>query len=227
MGERDPAQVRAMFDRISGRYDLLNTILSGGSDRRWRRAAARECGLGPGGRALDVACGSGRLVRELERLAGTGLVVGLDFSAGMLAVARQERPSRRLVRSDALRLPFRASSFDAVTIAFGLRNLADPGLGLAEMRRVTREGGRLVILEFVRPGPGPSGRVYRAYLRRVLPLLGWLVGGDRLAYRYLSDTVDSYRTLEELRGLAEAAGWRQVRLRPLTLGTVGIVSGSC
>lgn len=226
MGERDPAQVRAMFDRISGRYDLLNTILSGGSDGRWRRAAARESGLGPGGRALDVACGSGRLARDLERLAGTGVVVGLDFSAGMLAVARQERPSRRLVRGDALRLPFRASSFDAVTIAFGLRNLADPGLGLAEMRRVTREGGRLVVLEFVRPGPGPSGRAYRAYLRRVLPLVGALVGGDRSAYRYLSDTVDSYRTPEELRLLAGAAGWRQVRSRSLTLGTVGIVTGS-
>ena len=227
MGERDPARVRSMFDRISGRYDLLNTILSGGSDARWRRRAARSAAPAEGGRALDVACGSGRLTRELERAVGErGLAVGVDFSAGMLAVAGAERADRRLVRGDALRLPFKDASFDAVTIAFGLRNLADPSLGLREMLRVTREGGRGVVLEFVKPRPGPVGGAYRIYLRRVLPLIGGLVSGERSAYRYLSDTVGGYRTPDELCEMAEAAGWRDVRFQGLTLGTVGLVSGT-
>lgn len=215
-----------MFDRISGRYDLLNTVLSGGSDRRWRRRTAALAGLGAGGRALDVACGSGRLTEELDRRAGpAGLVVGLDFSGGMMEVARRV-PVRRLVRGDALELPFREGSFDAVTIAFGLRNLSNPARGLAEMLRVIRPGGRAVVLEFVKPGPGPIGSAYRLYLRNVLPAVGGLVSGDGQAYRYLSDTVDRYRTPAQLIDMAAAAGWREVRFQSLTLGTVGLLSGT-
>ncbi len=226
MPERDAAAVQAMFDRLAGRYDLLNTVLSGGSDGRWRRAAARSTGLRPGGRALDVACGSGKLALELVKLgAPGGLVVGLDFSAGMLEVAAARAPGPRYVRGDALGLPFADAAFDATTIAFGLRNLADPGRGLSEMLRVTRPGGRVVVLEFVKPRPTLAGRTYRAYLAHGLPRIGGLVSGQPRAYRYLSDTIDSYRSPEELLALARGAGWHRPTIRLLTLGTVGLLAG--
>ncbi len=227
MPEPDPFAVQAMFDRLAGRYDLLNTVLSGGVDGRWRRRAAAAGALGEGGRALDVACGSGRLSLELRRRAGErGLVVGLDFSAGMLGVAAEHAPGPRYVQADALRLPFADASFDAVTVAFGLRNFADPGRGLAEMARVLRPGGRAVVLEFVRPRPGPVGGAYRAYLKHGLPRIGGLLSGQPQAYRYLSDTVDSYRTPQELVELARGAGWVEPRIELLTLGTVGLLAGS-
>ncbi len=224
-GGRDPAAVRAMFDRIARRNDLLNAVLSFGADARWRRRAARVADPGRSGRALDVACGSGRLALELGRLASAGLVVGLDFSPRMLEVAARAAPGPRYVRGDALALPFPEGSFDAVTVAFGLRNLADPERGLREMLRVLRPGGRAVVLEFVRPGRGPVGRAYRAYLRHLLPRIGGWVSGDRQAYRYLSDTVDAYLAPGELVGLAAAAGWREPRIELLTLGTVGLLTG--
>jgi len=212
-----------MFDRLAGRYDLLNTLLSGGSDGRWRRAAARATGLQPGGNALDVACGSGKLSQELLKVAGQ--VVGLDFSTGMLEVAAARAPGPRYVRGDALALPFADAEFDAATIAFGLRNLADPVRGLAEMRRVVRPGGRMVVLEFVKPRPTLAGRAYRFYLAQGLPRIGGLVSGQPRAYRYLADTIDSYRSPDELLELARRAGWGEPSLRLLTLGTVGILAG--
>jgi demethylmenaquinone methyltransferase/2-methoxy-6-polyprenyl-1,4-benzoquinol methylase len=214
-----------MFDQLSGRYDLLNTVLSGGTDGRWRRRTAAASGLGPGGRALDVACGSGKLTAELARLAGGGLVVGMDFSGRMLLEAQRKEPGPSYARGDALRLPFPDRTFDAVTIAFGLRNLADPELGLREMARVLKPGGRAVVLEFVRPRPGPLGRLYRAYLVHVLPVVGGLLSGQPRAYRYLSSTVDSYLAPEELVELAQKAGWRDANIRLLTLDTVGVLSG--
>lgn len=213
-----------MFDRIARRYDLANTLLSGGADARWRRRAARETGLMPGGSALDVACGSGKLTAELARLAGpAGRVAGLDFSPEMLAVARRSHPSIEFVEGDALKLPFRDAEFDAATIAFGLRNLADPVRGLREMSRVAR---RTVVLEFVRPPKGLVGGAYRFYLKRLLPGIGGAVSGDRSAYRYLSDTVDAYRTPEELQAMARQAGWSAVRFIAQAMGTVGIASGN-
>ena len=225
VGERDAAAVQVMFDRIAHRYDLLNTVLSGGADARWRRRAARAAGPPAGGRALDVACGSGKLTADLRRLARGGLVVGLDFSAGMLRVAASAEAASRYVRGDGLRLPFPDATFDAVTVAFGLRNFAEPERGLAEMRRVLRPGGRAVVLEFVRPAPGPLGGAYRAYLRHVLPRVGGWISGQPRAYRYLSDTVDAYRSPEELVELASRAGWRDPRIELLTLGTVGLLVG--
>ena len=224
---RDPAAVQGMFDRIASRYDLVNTVLSGGTDRAWRRAAAAATGVGLGGSALDVACGTGALTRELSRRAGArGRVVGLDFSAGMLDRARQrEHPNLTWVQGDALALPFGDAEFDATTIAFGLRNLADPRLGLEEMARVVRPGGRMVVLEFLRPPAGLVGRAYRVYLRRVLPFLGGRVSGDVAAYRYLSQTVDSYLAPEEMLELTRAAGWVGPSIRRLNLGTVALVTG--
>jgi demethylmenaquinone methyltransferase/2-methoxy-6-polyprenyl-1,4-benzoquinol methylase len=213
-----------MFDRIARRYDRVNTVLSAGTDSGWRRRAAKETGLQPGGSALDVACGSGKLTAELAKIAGPGgRVVGLDFSAGMLEIARRAHPSLELIEGDALRLPFDDAGFDAATIAFGLRNLADPVRGLAEMIRVAR---RAVVLEFVRPPRGLVGGAYRVYLRTVLPAVGGLLSGAPDAYRYLSDTVDSYRTPGELGDMAMQAGWSEVRFIPLAMGTVGVMSGA-
>ena len=213
-----------MFDRIARRYDLVNTVLSFGTDGGWRRRAARETGLMPGGSALDVACGSGKLTAELAKLARPGgRVVGLDFSPQMLEVARRDHPGIEFIEGDALKLPFEDASFDAATIAFGLRNLADPVRGLREMTRVAR---RAVVLEFVRPPRGLAGGAYRVYLRTLLPAVGGAISGDRAAYRYLSDTVDSYRTPKELVAIAGQAGWSDVSYIELALGTVGIVSGA-
>lgn len=211
-----------MFDRIARRYDLVNTVLSAGIDGGWRRRAARETGLRPGGSALDVACGSGKLTAELARISRSGRVVGLDFSPQMLAVARHDHPNIEFREGDALNLPFGDQSFDAATIAFGLRNLADPVRGLREMNRVA---GRAVVLEFVRPPAGIVGGTYRVYLKTLLPAVGGLLSGDRAAYRYLSDTVDTYRTPDELGAMARQAGWSDVRFISLAMGTVGIVSG--
>ncbi|HSR25403.1 MAG TPA: class I SAM-dependent methyltransferase, partial [Candidatus Eisenbacteria bacterium] len=134
MNDRSPVAVQAMFDRIARRYDLVNTVLSFGADGRWRRRAARAVGPPAHGRALDVACGSGKLTAELRRLAPRGLVIGLDFSGQMLRVAAAGAPAAAYVRGDGLSLPFRDGAFDAVTVAFGLRNFADPERGLCEMR---------------------------------------------------------------------------------------------
>ncbi len=216
-----------MFDRIARRYDLVNTVLSGGTDTGWRRRAARETGLKSGGAALDVACGSGKLTAELARIAGGGgRVVGLDFSPEMLDIARRNHPGIEFLEGDALKLPFEDGSFDAVTIAFGLRNLADPVLGLREMVRVLKPAGRAVVLEFVRPPKGPVGGAYRLYLRTLLPAVGGALSGAPSAYRYLSDTVDSYRTPGQLGDMAMAAGWLDVKYRALAMGTVGLLSGT-
>ncbi len=213
-----------MFNHIARRYDLVNTVLSGGTDAGWRKRAARTTGLPPGGSALDVACGSGKLTAELARLAGSkGRVVGLDFSVEMLEVARRDHPGVEFVEGDALNLPFDDASFDVSTIAFGLRNLADPVRGLREMLRVAKR--RAVVLEFVRPPNGPVGTAYRMYLKTLLPAIGGAISGQPSAYRYLSDTVDSYRTPAELRAMAVAAGWVHVEYDGLAMGTVGILSG--
>ena len=215
--------VRLMFDRIAPRYDLVNTILSGGLDGRWRREAAAATRLKPGQSALDVACGSGRLTLELAKRAGAGgRVVGLDFSPAMLVKARAANPGLDFVKGDALRLPFWDGDFDVATMAFGLRNLADPCLGLAELARVAR---RVVVLEFVKPPASLFGALYRFHLRHVLPRVGAAVSGAPDAYRYLSDTVDSYRTGPELAELAASADWSAVEFRGLTLGTVGLLVG--
>jgi demethylmenaquinone methyltransferase/2-methoxy-6-polyprenyl-1,4-benzoquinol methylase len=215
-----------MFDRIARRYDLVNTVLSAGTDGGWRRRAAKATELKPGGSALDVACGSGKLTALLARIAGpNGRVVGLDFSRQMLEVARADHPGVEFLDGDALNLPFEAASFDASTIAFGLRNLADPVRGLREMLRVVKPGGRAVVLEFVRPPSGPIGSAYRVYLRTLLPAVGGVLSGQPTAYRYLSDTIDSYRKADELHALAVVAGWKAIRYRGLAAGTVGLLSG--
>jgi demethylmenaquinone methyltransferase / 2-methoxy-6-polyprenyl-1,4-benzoquinol methylase len=216
-----------MFDRIARRYDTVNTVLSLGIDSGWRRRAARETGLAAGGSAVDIACGSGKLTAELARLSGSsGRVAGVDFSPRMLDIARRDHPGIEFIEGDALQLPFDDATFDASTIAFGLRNLADPVRGMREMTRVVKPSGRAVVLEFVRPPRGVVGGAYRVYLRTLLPAIGGLLSGEPSAYRYLSDTVDSYRSPDELRDMARQAGWSGVRFVSLAMGTVGVLSGA-
>ncbi|HEX2648279.1 MAG TPA: ubiquinone/menaquinone biosynthesis methyltransferase [Candidatus Dormibacteraeota bacterium] len=224
LSERDPAAVRSMFDQIARRYDLVNTVLSAGTDAGWRRRAARETRIAAGGSALDVACGSGKLTAELARITGpSGRVVGLDFSTEMLTLARRDHPAIAFVEGDALSLPFNDLAFDATTIAFGLRNLADP---LRGMREMTRVGRRAVVLEFVRPPKGIVGVAYRVYLKTLLPAIGGALSGQPAAYRYLSDTVEAYRSPDELVNMAREAGWSDVGFRALAMGTVGVLSGN-
>jgi demethylmenaquinone methyltransferase/2-methoxy-6-polyprenyl-1,4-benzoquinol methylase len=225
-----PAEVRAMFDRIAPRYEAMNTLMTLGLDAAWRRRAVRAARLAPGMRAVDVACGSGSLTRELARAVGRGGdVVGVDVSAGMLDVARRraargDAPEPRYVEGDALALPVPDAAADAVTIAFGLRNMADYGRCIAEMGRVTRPGGRVVVLEIAEPS-GRIGRILSAtWFGRIVPLLGRLAG-DGDAYRYLPDSVRSYPGPDAIARLMEAAGLADVRWHRLPPGLVTLHVG--
>jgi len=198
--------VQAMFARIARRYDLLNRVLSAGIDRRWRARLVRRLGELEGRRVLDVACGTGDLAFELA--AAGARVVGLDFTHAMLQLARAKDRAGRVpfLSGDALALPFARASFDAATIAFGLRNLAERARGLAELARVVRPGGQVVVLEFSLPPNRLVAAPYRFYFTRILPRVGALVSGDAEAYRYLPDTVLAWPKPDELQREMEAAG---------------------
>ncbi|KEI45280.1 demethylmenaquinone methyltransferase [Saccharopolyspora rectivirgula] len=216
--DKDPREVAAMFDGVARRYDLTNTVLSFGQDRRWRVATRRALDPKPGERVLDLAAGSGVSTVEFAR---TGAwCVAADFSLGMLSVGRKRGVP--LVAADALRLPFRDGAFDAVTILFGLRNLADPGQGLREMLRVVRSGGRLVVCEFSTPTWQPFRSVYLNYLMRALPSIARAVSSNPDAYVYLAESI---RAWPDQRGLAELiaeSGWSSVAWRNLTSGIVAV-----
>lgn len=198
--------VQAMFARIANRYDFLNRVLSAGIDRRWRARLVRRLGATTDLRVLDVACGTGDLAFELAEAGAR--VVGLDFTHEMLTIARGKDRAQRVpfLNGDALALPFEAASFDAATIAFGLRNLADRGRGLAELARVVRPGGQVMVLEFSLPRSRLLAGPYRFYFTRVLPRIGALVSGDGEAYRYLPDTVLAWPRPEALQREMEAVG---------------------
>lgn len=211
-----------MFNDIAGRYDLLNRVLSLGLDRRWRLEAVR---LGVGAEPadiLDVATGTGDLAFELRRQAKHARITGLDFSEGMLELAA--RKGERLgagvtfVAGDAQELPFGDESFDLVTIAYGLRNLASPLQGLSEFHRVLRPGGRLVVLEFPPPPGGFWGSLVRFYFRRILPVIGGLVSGSRSAYTYLPTSVEGFMAPRALSGSLLQAGFATVRYRLQSFG---------
>jgi demethylmenaquinone methyltransferase/2-methoxy-6-polyprenyl-1,4-benzoquinol methylase len=217
-----------MFAEVAPRYDLLNRVLSAGIDRTWRRAAVRHSGASAGEQVLDVCAGTGDLTFELagERCS----VVGADFCPPMLALARAKGRSRsgtfRFVAADALSLPFPDRTFDLVTVAFGLRNLADPARGLREVWRVLRPGGRMLVLEFARPRVPILGSLYYVYFRSVLPRLGSLLNrrsGD--AYRYLHRSVMGFPERGAAVELLEAAGFTEVGYRLLTLGIAALYLG--
>ncbi len=223
--EKDPAEVAAMFDEVAARYDLTNTVLSLGQDRGWRTAVRDGLALRPGDRVLDLAAGT---ATSSAALAVTGAeVVGCDFSLGMLQVGRRAgHPHVDLVAGDALRLPFGDGSFDAVTISFGLRNTADADRALAELLRVTRAGGRLVVCEFSHPTWAPFRKVYVNYLMRALPAVATRVSSDPSAYVYLAESIRAWPTQPVLAARLQQAGWTDVAWRNLTGGIVALHRGT-
>lgn len=223
-------QVRDMFTRIAPRYDLLNHLLSAQMDRWWRARAARELKPileRPDAMVLDLCCGTGDLAFALARHA-KARIVGADFSHTMLVRARGKAaggvgaPAIPFVEADALSLPLADESFDLVTTAFGFRNLANYQAGLREVFRVLKPGGSLAILEFTEPAPGILGDAYRFYTQRLLPKIGGWVSGDKEAYAYLPKSVKRFFRPEELSALMISAGYRPVRYRLMTLGSVAL-----
>lgn len=218
---KDPSDVAAMFDEVAPRYDLTNTVLSLGQDRGWRTAVAGALALRQGERVLDLAAGTATSSAALARTGAQ--VVGCDFSLGMLAVGRRAgHPGVELVAGDALRLPFADRAFDAVTISFGLRNTADAGQALRELRRVTRPGGRLVVCEFSHPTWRPFRTAYVEYLMRLLPAVATRVSSDPAAYVYLAESIRAWPDQAGLAGVLQGAGWSQVAWRDLTGGIVAL-----
>ena len=217
-------RVRAMFSDIAPTYDLLNRVLSLGVDGRWRAEAARSAlaAVPVGGSVLDVATGTGDLAIALKRARPDADVVGVDFAAPMLELARDKAAKRgvavRFLPGDGTALPFEAGAFDAVTIAYGLRNFADPDAGLREFRRVLRPGGRLAVLEFPPPPEGLFGALFRFYFRSVLPRVGRLVSGAPGAYAYLPESVLAFLTPEALKERMVASGFAAVEYRLQTFG---------
>ena len=223
-------QVRGMFDRIAGVYDLMNSAMTAGMHHRWRRRAADLTGLGEGDAALDVCCGTGDLAFELQRRVGrSGHVVGSDFSERMLDLAREkgaESTSKpRFEWADALQLPYDDGSFDAVTVGFGVRNLADLDRGLAELTRVLKPHGRLVILEITQPQRPPLSSFFSVWFDRLVPVLGKLAA-DSEAYAYLPESVKRFPLPRALAAKLDAGGLEEVRWTILAGGIIAIHSGT-
>jgi demethylmenaquinone methyltransferase/2-methoxy-6-polyprenyl-1,4-benzoquinol methylase len=226
-----PEAVRAMFTRIAGRYDLMNSLMTGGRHHAWRRITATAVAPAPPGLALDLATGTGDLALAVRAVRPAHAVVAADFSEAMLGHARLKlaaRGERRvwLLAGDALALPFRPATFACVVSAFLLRNLADLASGLAEMRRVTVRGGLVAALEITRPGLAGWDALFGLYFNRLVPLIGALVAGDRAAYTYLPQSVERFVTPAELSRCMTDAGLRDVRHRRLGLGTIALHVGT-
>jgi len=213
-----------MFGAIAGRYDLANHLLSGGLDILWRQHAARSLRAWSPRRILDLATGSGDLALTLRSACPEALVVGGDFCPPMLRIARR-KGLEALVAADGLRLPFAEGSFDAVTIAFGLRNMASWDRGLAEMRRVLRPGGHVLVLDFSIPKP-PLRWIYGPYLHHVLPRLAALVTGQKAAYDYLGDSIEQFPQGAAMCDLIRAAGFVDARCQPMTGGIVTLYTAT-
>jgi demethylmenaquinone methyltransferase/2-methoxy-6-polyprenyl-1,4-benzoquinol methylase len=227
--EEFASEVRGMFDRIAGVYDVMNSAMTAGLHHQWRERAVERAEVGAGSDALDVCCGTGDLALELRRRIGPdGRVVGCDFSEPMLELARRKSGEQGLPVefgwADALDLPYGDSSFDAVTIGFGARNLADLERGISEMTRLLRPGGRLMILEITRPTRGPLATFYALWFDRVVPVIGTLAG-DSDAYSYLPSSVRSFPEPPELAAMMDAAGLARIRWLLLAGGIIAIHSG--
>jgi demethylmenaquinone methyltransferase/2-methoxy-6-polyprenyl-1,4-benzoquinol methylase len=229
----DPVAVNSMFGRIARRYDLANHLLSGGLDVWWRRVLVRAVAQGRPGKVLDLATGSGdvafALIAELPK---TAQVIGMDFCQPMLDAADRKKTALPAVdqarvvfrQGDGLALPLPDACFDAVTISFGLRNMADRHRSLTEMRRVLKPGGRLYVLEFSQPNRLVRP-FYFLYLRRILPRIAGAVTGDRAAYVYLNESIEEFPSRESLADEIRAAGFSEVTARGLTFGSVALHSG--
>lgn len=220
---KDPDEVAAMFDGVAKRYDLINDLLSLGRAKAWRKAATAIIAPAPGMRILDLAAGTGASAEPLFRAGAT--VFATDFSAGMLAQGRKVRPYLNFSQADALNLPFEADSFDVITISFGLRNTANIEKALAEGLKVTKPGGRIVIVEFSHPTWRPFRSLYMSYLMKALPLIARKTASNPDAYVYLAESIRAWPDQAELAAIMEAAGWRSVTWKNLTFGVVAVHSG--
>lgn len=220
-------EVGAMFDRISGVYDVMNALISGFQEPRWRRRAVALAGVGVGDAVIDVATGTGKVAASLmDQVGPSGRVLGVDLSSGMIRRAARTyagHPGMTFVVGDAMALPAEDGAFDAATIAFGMRNLPDYGQGFAEMRRVVRPGGRVVCLEIARP-VGLIPRIGRFWFERAVPLLGRLVGQGE-AYGYLVESVRNYPPPERIAAIMREAGLVDVSYVPMTFGMVTVHVG--
>lgn len=223
-------QVEAMFDNISGKYDFLNHFLSFSLDKYWRRSAIELLKGDRPEMLLDVATGTGDMVKAALRLAPSK-ITGIDLSEGMLQVARKKKfpPSKNtlieFVKGDSEDLPFPDQSYDAVTVAFGVRNFENPIKGLSEMLRVLRPGGKLVVLEFSKPVVFPFAQIYRFYFRYILPFFGKMLSKDKSAYSYLPESVSLFPEGNRFVDLLDEAGYRECHFRPLTFGVVTLYTG--
>lgn len=224
--DKSPQRISSMFDSIAPRYDLLNHLLSAGLDRRWRNQAVEALELRPGARVLDLCTGTADLALAAVSRGAGARVLGVDFSAEMLrrglgkVRGGAHREAIHLVRGDAANIPAASASVDAVTIGFGIRNVAQPERALAEIARVLRPGGRLAILEFGEPRIPGIRTLYRWYFRYVLPLIGRTVSKHQSAYSYLPASVGAFPPPPEFARRIAAAGFSQVRAVPLTFGIV-------
>jgi demethylmenaquinone methyltransferase / 2-methoxy-6-polyprenyl-1,4-benzoquinol methylase len=223
MQKKGPSSIQTMFSAIADRYDLLNRLLSFGVDIKWRRELASEMPTADQGIALDLATGTGDVALTLIKSHGHWKIVGADFAVPMLRMARKKLSARSaeglfLTAGDAMSMPFSDSTFNAVTIAFGIRNLPDRIWALAEMNRVMAPGGRLIILEFSRMDRPIIGPVFRFYFHSILPFLGGIISGNSGAYRYLPRSVDDFPDPEGFCNEMREAGFKDVRYRPLTWG---------
>ncbi len=212
--------VASMFDHVAPRYDLLNSLLSLGQDAAWRRATVSAVAPRPDDRVLDLAAGTGTSSRPFADAGAT--VVPADLSLGMLAVGKQRQPDLAFVAADALHLPFADASFDAVTISFGLRNVQDTDAALAELHRVTKPGGRLVVCEFSTPTWAPFRKVYLQYLMRALPPVARLTSSNPAAYAYLAESIRAWPDQPSLADRIASAGWSDVSWRNLSGGIVAL-----
>ncbi|WP_218711310.1 demethylmenaquinone methyltransferase [Arthrobacter sp. BF1] len=218
--EKRPEEMAAMFDEVAPKYDVVNDILSLGQTRRWRRIVVDAVGTVPGQRVLDLAAGTGT---SSEPFADAGVdVVACDFSVGMLKVGKRRRPDIDFVAGDATNLPFADNSFDASTISFGLRNVADPKKALREMLRVTKPGGKLVVAEFSHPTFAPFRTVYTEYLMRALPPIAKKVASNPAAYVYLAESIRVWPNQDNLSAWLTESGWDKVAYRNLSGGIVAV-----
>ncbi|NKX53477.1 demethylmenaquinone methyltransferase [Arthrobacter mobilis] len=218
--DKRPDEVAAMFDHVAPKYDLVNDVLSMGQTRRWRRVVVEAVDARPGQKVLDLAAGTGT---SSEPYADAGVhVVACDFSLGMLRVGKRRRPDIDFVAGDATALPFADNSFDAVTISFGLRNVQDPQQALAEMLRVAKPGGRLVVAEFSTPVLPVWRTVYTEYLMRALPAIAGRISSNPDSYVYLAESIRAWPNQDQLAARIAAAGWQEVAYRNLSGGIVAV-----